>query len=432
MCAAGPSAPCARDLLVSFTPACLWSRVNQALHPDCAEAAWGRGGGGRCSDAGGRRPARDHRLWSPQQQPCGQRRLPLPARCCLTLSRSPACFAARGGQLLLGEARVVGIVGLGACMRDMRVGCVAAPGLLGDRPSCVDMCCLPLGRAGSWQPLHVWGREAWGLAPGPVHGLCPQTATALPLRLGEVSWARCQCTACAARGRLLLGCTEPAPPAGDHSVPRSPAAGPQEEWPRRNSAWGLKALARGSRARVQAPRPHPLGQALLRILGLPALSTCSPGPGLCRNTLSPSPSPSPSAVAAHHLRPSCKDPTAVGQGLGASTPGPHRTSLAITRKVVPTPPGTGCQPPCVGQSPCMAGENRGGRHEPQERALQTPCSLVLEEGPSGRASWQWLVKRPPPSPRWDRWTGRLGERLLCGSGCTALPLLTAPCHPPRA
>lgn len=228
MCAAGPSAPCARDLLVSFTPACLWSRVNQALHPDCAEAAWGRGRGGRCSDAGGRRPARDHRLWSPQQQPCGQRRLPLPAHCCLTHS-CLLCFS--GWAVVAGRSQSCWNCGAGRLHEGHAGGlCGCAWAAWGQAvPSCVDMCCLPLGRVGSWQPLHVWCREALGLAPGPVRGLCPpQTATALPLHLGEVSWAHCQRTACAARGRLLLGCTEPAPQQETTACPAAPQQGPRK------------------------------------------------------------------------------------------------------------------------------------------------------------------------------------------------------------
>lgn len=259
-------------------------------------------------------------------------------------------------------------------MRDVWVGFVAAPrAALGKAvPSCVNMCCPPRGQGGKLGASARSGcREALGLAPG----LCawprpPQTATALPLRLGEVNWARLPAHSLCCAGATPLGVHRASTPSRRPQRAPQPSSrtpgrmaeeefcvGPEGAGPRQPSL----------RAGAMSP---PSGPGLLRILGLPALSTCSPGPGLCRNTLSPSPSPSPSAVAAHNLQPSCKDPTAVGQGLGASAPGPHRTSLAVTRKVVPTPPGTGYQPRCVGQSPCMGGENRGGRHEPQRRE---PC-----------------------------------------------------------
>lgn len=216
-----------------------------------------------------------------------------------------------------------------------------------------------------------------------MHGLCPpQTATALPLRLGEVNWARLPAHSLCCVGRLLLGCTEPAPPAGDHSVPRSPVAGPQEERPRRNSAWGLKALAHGSRAWVQAPRPHPLGQALLRILGLPALPTCSAGPGLCRNPL----------ALALALSWGCSPPPAKVQRPHSGGAGPwgQRSWSSQDLSGRHQEGGANTTWHWLSALPCVAGENRGGRHEPQRRE---PC----------RRRILWCSGR-----------GRLGEQV--GSG----------------
>lgn len=71
--------------------------------------------------------------------------------------------------MLLGEAKVVEIVELDACMRDVWVGCVAAPrAALGKPvPSFVNMCCLPRGQGGKLGASARSGcREALGLAPG--------------------------------------------------------------------------------------------------------------------------------------------------------------------------------------------------------------------------------------------------------------------------